>query len=85
MSVTHSQVFDYLNSHPILQFEGDFESLLDMIYYIYLESNPIDTPEIRGIFQQLDSVIQALHIPQQDALFDAVCKLCIGHSQIAFS
>ena len=46
MSIHITQVFDYLEAHPLTKHEGEFDSLLEMLHYIYTAANPIVTDSI---------------------------------------
>lgn len=85
MSVHTSQVFDYLDSHPVSRYEGDFQSLLEMLHYIYTTCNPVDSDMIRGKFRELGDVLSQLSNDDLNVVSDIVCALCFEHEQIAFS
>ena len=84
MSVHTNQVFDYLDTHPVSRYEGDFRSLLEMLHYIYTTCNPINGETIRDGFRKMRSVIDKLPMEEQDALFSCVCDLCYEYEQQAF-
>ena len=84
MTIHTEQVFEYLDTHPVSLYEGTFESLLEMIHYIYTAYNSIDSQAIRQGFRDFRSVIEQLSAQEQDDLFSAACKLCFEHEKTAF-
>lgn len=85
MSIHIEQVCAYLDAHPLRKYPGDFESLLEMIHYIYTSNNPIDHTEIRRSFQQVDTILASLPLSESDRLFSIVSELCFQHEYTAFS
>ncbi|MBQ8834524.1 MAG: hypothetical protein IJ001_06330 [Oscillospiraceae bacterium] len=85
MSIHVSQVYDYLESHPLTKYEGEFESLLEMLHYIYTTANPIVNDTIRERFQEMGHILKKLSVEEDDALHNLVCDLCLEHEQLAFA
>ena len=85
MSIHTDQVYEYLDTHPVSLYEGDFQSLLGMLHYIYVTCNPIDSAAIRGQFSQLSDAMETLSLEEQDVLFGCACDLCWEHQKTAFS
>ena len=85
MSIHTKDVFEYLDSHPVSLYEGDFQSLLEMLHYIYTACNPIDSSMIRSGFQNLRAAMERLPAEDQDDLFSAAYDLCLQHQQLAFA
>ena len=85
MSIHTKDVFDYLDTHPVSLYEGDFPSLLEMLHYIYTTCNPIDSEAIRQNFGKLRSAIEHLSVQDQEELFSAACDLCYEYQQLAFA
>ena len=84
MSICSNQVFDYLDSHPVSRYDGNFQSLLEMLHYIYTTCNPIDSEAIRCGFQNMRTAMEKLSREEQDAVFSCACDLCFEHEQQAF-
>ena len=85
MSITIHEVLDYIDSHPLRFQEGDFASFLDMLYYVYTESNPVDTSEIRQGFAAIRPILEKLSAEDGDAVFTKVCDLCLMYERTAFA
>lgn len=77
MSIHTSQVFEYLDAHPIRSYEGNFES--------FLASNPIDSEEIRLEGQRVQHILEKLLRSDADALYQTVYDLCFAYALCAFS
>ena len=84
MSIHASQILDYLDTHPVSRYEGDFDSLLEMLHYIYTTCNPIDSRQIRQNFQQVDEILKKLTFEEADDINRIVCDLCYEFEQNAF-
>ena len=85
MQITLQQVLDYIDAHPLRLHNGNFTSFLDMLHYVYTESNPIDTEEIRAEFSELRPILNMLPGEEADALFGLVCDLCLQFEKTAFA
>lgn len=85
MPICSSQVLDYLDAHPIHQHEGDFSSLLDMLFFIYTSSNPIENDKIHSVITQLYSTFAPLTSEQENTLFSTLRVLCEENELAAFS
>ena len=84
MSVYISKVYEYLDAHPVSRYEGDFQSLLEMLHYIYATCNPVDSEKIREALHQLAEISAPLSLEEDDAVSNLVSGLCYEHEQIAF-
>lgn len=84
MSIHTSQVLDYLDSHPVSRYEGDFQSLMEMLHYIYTTCNPVDSEKIRERFRHLEKILEPLSFDEENEVSNLVCSLCWEHEQIAF-
>lgn len=85
MSIHLTQVYEYLDHHPISRFAGDFESLLDYLRDLYITSNPIDGDLLRDGFRRSRGVLDKLPPEDADTLFHALCDLCLEHERASFS
>lgn len=85
MSIHITQVFDYLEAHPLTKYEGEFDSLLEMLHYIYTAANPIVTDTIREGFRDVGHILQRLSVEEDDALHARICDLCLEHERLAFA
>jgi len=85
MQITLQQVLDYIDTHPLWLHDGNFTSFLDMLHYVYTESNPIDTEEICREFSKLRPILDLLPGEEADTLFALVCDLCLQFEKTAFA
>ena len=62
----------------------DAKSLLELLYYYYTISNPVDNAVIRCQFKELNDVLCHLSFSELDAVFSLACDLCVSHERQAF-
>lgn len=62
---------------------GGSESLLDMLFWHYTESNTLDNEKIKGQFEVLRNLV-SLSREEYNELFYTVSDLCLEHGRIAF-
>ena len=60
------------------------EGMLDALYRSYCEGQGRDPDLIQDLFQQLNDLLSALPLKQQDPVVDVVCKLCSAHHEEAY-
>lgn len=85
MALSSAQVLAYLEDHSIRQHTGDLKSLLEMIHYIYTDSNPIDNNATRAYFKEVEAILRKLPSNQTDTLFWVISDLCAEYERAAFS
>ena len=78
------QLKAYIDTHPIDLGEGDCETILDQLYQVYAESHESDPPEIRDSFKELDELLGALPLDDNNAVFNLCCSLCTAYECKAF-
>ena len=74
----------YIDTHPIDLGDSDCETVLDQLYQAYTESHESDPPEIRNGFKELDELLGALPLNDNNAVFNLCCSLCIAYERKAF-
>lgn len=62
----------------------DINSLLEMLYYYYTISNPVDNAVIRCQFKELNDVLCHLSLKEIDAVFALTGDLCVAYERQAF-
>ena len=72
----------YLDQNPIGYTNGD--SLLEQLYWCYIESNRFDSAELRKQFQQLYYSLPMLSEAQFDEVFSAVSALSVEQEKLSF-
>lgn len=63
----------------------DAHSILDMLYFYYMDSNPIDNAVIRCQFSELYKVLSNLSFEDSDRVFSLAAALCGTHARQAFT
>lgn len=73
---------DYCKEHPLDH--GGADSVMELLYWQYAESNPIDNGKIRNGFAKLREQFPHLSLQEFDPVFTTVSELCVEHERIAF-
>jgi len=74
----------YIDTHPIDLGGSDCETVLDQLYQAYAGSHESDPPEIRNSFKELDELLGALPLDDNNAVFNLCCSLCTACERKAF-
>ena len=74
----------YIDTHPIDLRDGDCETVLDQLYQAYAESHESDPPEIKDSFKELDELLGALPLDDNNSVFNLCCSLCTAYEHKAF-
>ena len=74
----------YIDTHPIDLGDSDCETVLDQLYQAYAESHESDPPDIRDNFRALDTLLGALPLDDNNAVFNLCCCLCTAYEKKAF-
>ena len=78
------QLKAYIHTHPFDSGDSDCETVLDQLYQAYAESHESDPPEIRDSFKELDELLGALPLDDNNAVFNLCCSLCTAYERKAF-
>lgn len=68
--------------HPPLLDNAD--SILDTIFWIYTESNPIEDDQSKKKYKAIRERISSLSLTDCDEVFNLICDLCTDHERLAF-
>ena len=74
----------YMDKHSIDLGDTDCETVLDQLYQAYAESHKSDPLEIRESFKELDELLGALPLNDNNAVFNLCCSLCTAYERKAF-
>ena len=74
----------YIDTHPIDLGDGDCETVLDQLYQAYAESHESDPPEIKDSFKELDELLGALPLDDNNSVFNLCCSLCTAYEHKSF-
>ena len=78
------QLKDCIDTHPFDPGDSDCDTVLDQLYQAYAESHESDSPEIRDSFKELDELLCALPLDDNNAVFNLCCSLCTAYERKAF-
>ena len=62
-------------NHTFDSGDPDCKTVLDQLYQAYAESHESDPPEIRESFKELDELLGALPLDDNNAVFNLCCSL----------
>ena len=74
----------YIDTHPFDPGDSDCETVLDQLYQAYAESHESDPPEIREGFKELEELLCALPLDDNNTVFNLCCRLCTAYEHKAF-
>ena len=74
----------YMDKHPLDLGDTDCETVLDQLYQAYAESHESDPPEIGEGFKELEELLCALPLEDNNAVFNLCCRLCSAYERKAF-
>ena len=74
----------YIEAHPFDPGDSDCETVLDQLYQAYQESHESDPPEISEGFKELDELMCALPLDDNNTVFNLCCRLCTAYEHKAF-
>ena len=74
----------YMDKHPFDSGDSNCVTVLDQLYQAYAESHESDPPEIRDNFKELDKLLGALPLDDNNAVFNLCCSLCTAYEHKAF-
>ncbi len=74
----------YIRSHPFDAGDSGCETVLELLYQAYIQSNEGDPEEISEGFERLEEFIHSLPLEDNDAVFTLCCNLCSIYQRVAF-
>ena len=74
----------YIEIHPFDPGDSDAETVLEHLYQAYTESHESDPSEIKERFKELDELLGALPLDDNNAVFNLCCSLCTAYEHKAF-
>ena len=74
----------YIDTHHFDPGDSDCETVLDQLYQAYQESHESDPPEISEGFKELDELMCALPLDDNNTVFNLCCRLCTAYEHKAF-
>ncbi len=77
-----SALQDYCKQNPLNH--GDAESVMEFLYWLYAEFNPIDNRKIRDGFAKIRQHYLHLSMQEFDPIFTTISDLCVEHEHLAF-
>lgn len=75
-------LLDYYKQNPPNY--GDADSILELLYWVYAECNPIDDQKIRDGFVHLRNQFPHLSLQEIDPILTTTSDLCLEYERLAF-
>lgn len=63
---------------------GDFESVLDVLFFYFLLEHTADTAVIRANFREVGDILEKMSFEDNNKVFAAIVHLCEEHSRQGF-
>lgn len=73
-----------MDSNPLDTGDSDCATVLDQLYRAYAESHESNPPEIQDGFRELETFLESLPLPDNNAVFNLCCRLCVDCERKAF-
>ena len=73
----------HMAEHPP-NYGSDANSILEMLYSYYHESNNTDTDSVKDAFEELYQRMHGMSLREMDRIIAAVCTLCREHGKAGF-
>ena len=73
---------EHIQSQPLKL--GDAESVLDLLYEIYIDLQGYDNEQIKSDFNELYSLMNGMPIREMDKIIYPICTLCRDHERSGF-
>lgn len=84
MNEIAKRLLAYIQAHPFVPGDSDYETVLDQLYQAYAESHESDPPEIRDGFMELENFLCSLPLEDNNEVFNLCCHLCTAYEHKAF-
>lgn len=84
MNVYIDQMKTYLDEYPPEYGQGNIQSLVDLLYWSYTQTNPVDSEKIRQTICAICDRLQSLPFSEMDFLTSQVNCLCAQTEEAAF-
>ena len=75
----------YLAEHPV-NYQGQVNSLLELLYYAYTEYNSVETPEFKAMIDPLSEKLKnlAANNDEADTYMDIVFSMCSAYERQSY-
>ncbi len=79
-----SQLAHKLNEQPLALDDESVDSLLDILYSHFAESNRFNNATIKNGFATIRAMCSSMTLRELDDLIETVCTICQEHERLAF-
>ena len=74
----------YLAEHPQKYSYGDIDGLLDILFWDYLQYNPVTNDEVRSKTREAEAYMGALSGSEIDDVFACFFRMCLEYQRLFF-
>lgn len=85
MNQLKEKMQEYLACHPIDYGNSDAESVIYLLYTAYSEAHEADPPRIKELIAELDPILEAMPIDENNRLFGIIVQMCIENERNGFN
>lgn len=80
-----ASVKEHLEQHPV-DYQGQVDSLLELIYMAYTEYNSVETPELKAGISEAEKELRSLADTEseRERYMNAVYRMCAVYEKIAY-
>ena len=77
-------LYSYIKATPLTFDVGDAESVLELLYNAYVNTQGSDPEEIKEKFATIEECLSEVSLDMNNYIFAAVCDLCIAFVKKGF-
>lgn len=77
-------LYSYIKATPLTFDDGDADSVLELLYNAYVNTQGSDPEEIKAIFASIEECLSEVSLDMNNYVFAAVCDLCMAFEKKGF-
>ena len=77
-------LYSYIKATPLTFDDGDAESVLELLYNAYVNTQGSDPEEIKAKFATIEECLCEVSLDMNNYVFAAVCDLCMAFEKKGF-
>ena len=77
-------LYNYIKSTPLTFDDGDADSVLELLYNAYVNTQGYDPDEVKAKFDNIEECLSEVSLDMNNYIFAAVCDLCMAFEKKGF-
>ena len=77
-------LYSYIKATPLTFDDGDTDSVLELLYNAYVNTQGSDPEEIKEKFATIEECLSEVSLDMNNYIFAAVCDLCMAFEKKGF-